>query len=247
MNILVTNDDGWEADGIKALFEVAESFGDCVLVGPKDHQSGISHQLTLNRPIELAQKSANVFTVDSTPADCVRIGLTHLAQELDLSFDLVLSGINNGGNLGSDIYLSGTVAAVREAALSGVKAIALSQHRLRFKEAFDWTHSKSIAKKVLAHCLDKADLHAREWLNVNLPDLADHEQLPSFNIVNTCTLDPSPIPFKYEAVKKPSLERDQSDSTLLSYNGKYRERPRAAGSDIETCFHGNVSITRHSV
>lgn len=244
MKILVTNDDGWEADGIKSLLDVAQAFGDCFLVGPKDHQSGISHQLTLHRPVELAQQSAQVYWVDGTPADCVRIGLTHLAEQLGHPFDLVLSGINNGGNLGADVYVSGTVAAVREAALFGVKAIALSQHRLRFKEQFDWTHSRSVAKKALEHCFatSKTNVQPRQWINVNLPDLADHETLPEFQIVDPCQLDPNPLPTTYAVESNPDTK-----STMLTYAGKYRERPRSAGSDIETCLGGNVSVTWHEV
>jgi 5'-nucleotidase len=238
MKILITNDDGWQADGILALMEVAKSFGDCFLVGPADHQSGISHQITMHRPVALIEHQPQVFSVDGTPADCVRIGLTHLADKLGHSFDLVISGINNGGNLGSDVYVSGTVAGAREAAIFGVKAISLSQHRLRFKDKFDWTHSKTVARKVLEHCLAKTDLRPRQYLNANLPDFSDHASLPDFEVVDPCQLDPHPLPTGY------IVETDADSHTQrLTYSGKYNDRKRDVGSDIEACFSGNVPVT----
>lgn len=242
MKILITNDDGWQADGIVALMEVAQTFGDCFLVGPADHQSGISHQITMHRPIELIQHQPQAYSVDGTPADCVRIGLTHLAEKLGHSFDLVLSGINNGGNLGSDVFVSGTVAGAREAAIFGVRAISLSQHRLRFKDAFDWTHSKSVAHRVLEHCLARSDFEARQYLNANLPDFSEHDSVPEFKIVDPCQRDPNPLPTGY------MVEPDAtSDTEKLTYSGKYNDRKRDAGSDIEVCFSGNVPVTTHRV
>jgi len=232
MRILISNDDGWDAPGISLLLEVANEFGDCTIVAPANEQSGISHQLTLTRPLEMVEQSANIWSINGTPADCVRIALT----QLDTAFDLVLSGINNGGNLGADIYVSGTVAAAREATLFGLPAIAISQHRSRFAEAFDWTRTKELCAIVLKHCMDSGPEN-RDLLNINLPDVSYLKSLPKIDIVDPCPLDPSPRPSTYEAEKDGKVTR-------LKFVGKYNDRERTAGCDVETCFAKHVSITR---
>jgi 5'-nucleotidase len=235
MKILISNDDGWDAPGIAVLHEVASYFGQCTVVAPADEKSGISHQLTMTRPLELTQQSENVWSLDGTPADCVRVALTQTTQ-FGTSFDLVLSGVNNGGNLGADIYVSGTVAAAREATLFGLPAIAISQHRSRFADAFDWTRTKDICAKVLKHCIESG-LKNRDLLNVNLPDVSYFESLPEVDIVDPCPLDPSPRPSTYAA-------QQNGNVTRLTFTGKYNNRIRTAGCDVETCFAKSVSITR---
>lgn len=232
MNILISNDDGWDAPGITALKEVAEAFGTCTVVAPATEQSGVSHQVTLSRPLRFSEKAKDVWAVDGTPADCVRIAMT----QLESTFDLVLSGINNGGNLGADIYVSGTVAAAREGALFGIPAIAMSQHRLRFGEAFDWKWSKQVASRVLQHCIEQG-LKKREVININFPDFSDSSPLPEFEIVDPCPLDPAPRLAVFESETK---ENDQ----LLRSIGKYNDRPRLPGHDVATCFAKHVSVTR---
>lgn len=232
MNILISNDDGFDAPGIDALLEVANSFGECTIVAPAKEQSGVSHQMTLWQSIEFTQQSDNVWCLDGTPADCVRVAMT----QLETRFDLVLSGINDGGNLGSDIYVSGTVAAAREAALFGLPAIAISQHRLRFGEAFDWSNTKTIATDVLKHCLD-AGLNSREVININLPDVSESMPVPKCEIIDPCPLDPNPRVAVYES---------QPCDTGISLKsvGKYNDRKRSPGHDVETCFSKKVAISR---
>ncbi|MCU0537977.1 MAG: 5'/3'-nucleotidase SurE, partial [Hydrococcus sp. Prado102] len=110
MTLIITNDDGIDAPGIRALYKALNNQG--IIVAPKDHLSGCGHQVTTTRPIHLQKRSPNEYAVDGTPADCTRLAITHIAPETKW----VLSGINAGGNLGIDTYISGTVAAVREAA-----------------------------------------------------------------------------------------------------------------------------------
>lgn len=232
MNILISNDDGWAAPGIEALLEVAESFGECTVVAPAHEQSGISHQISLHREMKLVKYGERAWSLEGTPADCIRVGLT----QLKTSFDLVLSGINNGGNLGSDIYVSGTVAAAREAALFGVPAISISQHRLRFGEEFDWTNSKELAARVIKHCISSG-LESRELVNVNLPDFSDSASIPEYQIIDPCPLDPAPRLAVFES-------ESQADSSILKSVGKYNDRERSPGHDVATCFEKNVPITR---
>ena len=128
MKILITNDDGVFAPGIVPLVEYAKKMGEVTVVAPKVEQSGKSHALDFTHPLEIKQldlfSGVRTFSVDSTPADCVRFAICGLKEK----FDLVLSGINRGVNLGADLVYSGTVGAIFEAARLGVPGIALSTY-----------------------------------------------------------------------------------------------------------------------
>ncbi len=136
MKILLTNDDGIQSVALKRLAEWAKCLGDVTVVAPKHQQSGKSQAINLHDPIEAAKfdflDGVESFYVDSTPADCVRFALLSLGKK----FDLVISGINKGYNMGEDILYSGTDGAVFEAALRGVKAVALSTGIETFEPAF---------------------------------------------------------------------------------------------------------------
>lgn len=126
MKILITNDDGIEALGISLLIDWAKKLGEVTVVAPKIEQSGKSHGIELVHPIEVLDRSdlygVEAYSVDSTPADCVRFGILGMKRK----YDLVLSGINRGANLGKDIVYSGTVGAIFEAVALNHKAIAFS-------------------------------------------------------------------------------------------------------------------------
>ncbi|MBC6406532.1 MAG: 5'/3'-nucleotidase SurE [Rhodospirillales bacterium] len=127
--ILVTNDDGYDAEGIRVLERIALSLsGDVWVVAPASEQSAASHSLTLRRPLHIERKGRRHFTVDGTPTDCVLVACHHILK--DRWPDLVLSGINLGANLAEDVLYSGTVAAAMEGAVLGVRAIAMSQARM---------------------------------------------------------------------------------------------------------------------
>ena len=126
MRILLTNDDGVNAGGLKVLEQLARAFSDDLwVVAPAEEQSGAGHSLTLSRPIRLRKLGEQRFCVTGTPTDSVMMAVGHLMRELKP--DLVLSGVNRGANLADDITYSGTVSAAMEGALAGVRAIALSQ------------------------------------------------------------------------------------------------------------------------
>ncbi len=126
MRILVSNDDGIFSPGLTALAEVASQFGEVVIFAPDFEQSAVGHAITIQRPLNYHPvkmiKGIEAYRVNGTPADCVAMGLYHLGGA-----DLVLSGINLGSNLGSDIWHSGTIAAAKQGVLLGVQAIAFSQ------------------------------------------------------------------------------------------------------------------------
>lgn len=123
MRILVSNDDGYTAAGIEALYEALQGLGELTVIAPETNCSGASNSLTLNRPLSLRQASNGFYFVNGTPSDCVHVALTGL---LDFRPDLIVSGINNGANMGDDTLYSGTVAAAMEGHLFGIPAIAFS-------------------------------------------------------------------------------------------------------------------------
>ena len=163
--ILVTNDDGVHAPGIKALAEAMRPLGDVVVVAPHQESSAIGHALTLRRPLRLETFGPEIYAVDGTPTDCVNIAVAVLFKgQLP---DLVVSGINTGYNLGDDITYSGTVSGALEAALLGAPAIAVSLMRTR-DWTFDFGPSATVARDVATHVL-KEGLPERVFLNVNVP------------------------------------------------------------------------------
>ena len=127
MRFLLTNDDGIDAPGLAALERVVPNGGRPLIVAPSREQSGMSHAVTTHAPLILEAAGERRWAVDGAPADCVRVALHRFGGEVDC----VLAGINSGGNLGSDVFYSGTVAAAREAALRGLPAVAVSHYRNR--------------------------------------------------------------------------------------------------------------------
>ena len=168
MRILVTNDDGINAHGIKVLEQLARAVSDDVwVVAPESNHSGAGHSLTLRRPLRYRRVSERHFAVDGTPTDCVLLGLQRLIP--DAKPDIVLSGINHGANLGEDVTYSGTVAAAMEATLLGVRAIAFSQVA-KDRHKIKWATAEAMAPDVIRR------LAVTTWpsdvlINVNFPDV----------------------------------------------------------------------------
>ncbi len=121
--ILVTNDDGIASPGIKILSKTLQSIGEVYVVAPETEQSAVAHALTLHRPLKFQEVSSNTYFVNGTPTDCVIIAVKKLLPRMP---DIIVSGINNGGNLGDDITYSGTVAAAMEGTILGIPSIAVS-------------------------------------------------------------------------------------------------------------------------
>ena len=166
--LLVSNDDGITALGIKTLERIARALSDDVwVVAPETNQSGAAHSLTLTRPLRVHSHGERHFSVDGTPTDCVLIALQRIIDGPPV--DLVLSGINHGANLGEDVTYSGTVAAAMEATLFKVPAIALSQV-CEDRRNIRWPTAERFAPEVVERLL------ATPWapdvlMNVNFPDL----------------------------------------------------------------------------
>jgi 5'-nucleotidase len=166
--ILVTNDDGYFATGIKLLEKVARTLSDDVwVVAPETEQSAVSHSLTIRRPLRIRKVREQVFAVDGTPTDCVMLGVQHILKEQKPT--LCLSGINGGGNLGEDVTYSGTVAAAMEATLLGVPSIALSLH-INHPHPPKWATAERYCADVIRQ-LVRTNWPRHVLLNVNFPDV----------------------------------------------------------------------------
>lgn len=162
--LLLSNDDGIHADGLRALALALEPLGELFVVAPEREQSASSHRITLTRPLRHIDLGANRHAVDGTPADCIYVAL-NLKGLLPRRPDVVISGINHGPNLGADVIYSGTVAAAREAALRGLRAMAISAERgADFRQVAE--HAVGLVERLLAL---ETPLGAPVLLNVNYP------------------------------------------------------------------------------
>jgi len=161
--ILLSNDDGYQSAGIRQLREALLDVSDVVICAPEFEQSAASHALSLHRPLRLKQHADGVFSVDGTPADSVYVALFAKARVLPKAPDLVVSGLNHGLNLGDDVIYSGTVAAAREGALRGIRALALSM-----AEDASSSAAAAFSVRLVLRILERAGAGALLY-NVNFP------------------------------------------------------------------------------
>lgn len=224
--LVLTNDDGIEAPGIRALEAALTGLGAPVIVAPDAPYSGCSHTMNRGGAIAIDQRAKDEYAIGGTPADCSRVALGHLYPEADW----VLSGINAGGNMGADVYLSGTVAAVREATLLRKNAIAISQYKYR-DQPFDWARATRLTAKVLTKLMAETPKEGQFW-NVNLPSppFAGGADDPDMVICDRCT---QPLPTEFVV-----------DEAGFRYTGSYEGRPRDPGKDVDVCLGGRISIAR---
>lgn len=173
MRILLTNDDGVHAQGIEVLEALARRFSDNVtVVAPAEEQSGTGRSLTLTRPVRLHRVAEHRWAVTGTPTDAVMMAL---AQVMPDRPDLVLSGVNRGGNLGEDVSYSGTVAGAMEGALAGIPSIALSQHLARWESGnrVSFAAAEAWGERMLRPLIDRLPTWApRTLVNINFPSCA---------------------------------------------------------------------------
>ncbi len=168
MNILLTNDDGYDAPGLRALEEALSGLGTIWTIAPLTEQSAKSHALSMREPIRALPRGERAWAVSGTPADCVYLGVNEL---LPARPDLVVSGINSGSNLATDVYYSGTVAGAREAACFGLRALSASLWIQPGQEphwAVAGRFTRRVAEHLLAHPPTPGVL-----LNLNVPDVAE--------------------------------------------------------------------------
>jgi len=230
LRILVSNDDGIHAPGIKVLERVARSFSkDVWVVAPEHEQSAAGHSLTIRRPLRVRAYGRRRFSVDGTPTDAVLIGISHLIP--GRKPDLVLSGINRGGNLGEDVTYSGTVAAAMEATILGIRSIALSQFVTAPAEP-PWATAEAWAPRVIRWALG-APWGEGVLLNVNFPEVAP-EEVSGVEIVRQGR----------RKIGDSIVERFDPRGEPYVWIGAQRAEERSTpGTDIEAVLRGAVTVT----
>ena len=172
--ILVTNDDGIYSKGIFALAKTLQGIGDVFVVAPDREKSAIAHSLTLHRPLRVEKIRKNFYAVDGTPADCVHLGVNTILPKRP---QLIVSGINKGGNLGDDVTYSGTVSAAFEGTLLGIPSFAIS---LVSRSHFKFDVAARFAAKVARRIVEKG-LLKDTLLNINVPNL-DEKKIKTYKI-----------------------------------------------------------------
>lgn len=224
MRILLTNDDGIGAPGLLALEKTAKTLGQVLVLAPEEAHSGCGHKVTTHAPLRSSPtEEPHSHALNGTPADCVRIALHEWGP-----FDWVLSGINSGGNLGADVYISGTIAAAREAAYHGIRAVAFSHYKRRDLD-FHWDQASKWALRAWNWIQAQPHLPGTYW-NVNFPHLDLGSAEPATVI---CPVGKHPLPLNF--TKK-------EDGWI--YSGNYHQRGRDENCDVATCFGGNIAISR---
>jgi 5'-nucleotidase len=175
LRILVSNDDGYRSAGIRALSAAISEFGEIIIVAPEMNRSGASNSLTLDGPLRVVEAEEGVFFVNGTPTDCVHLAITGL---MDPDPDMVVSGINDGANLGDDVLYSGTVAAAMEGRCLGLPAIAFSLVTRGEPRHVDTAArvARDIVHRLVEHPLPNDTI-----LNINIPDVA-YEELKGMQV-----------------------------------------------------------------
>jgi len=222
--ILLSNDDGYRAKGLRVLAESLREEGDVVVCAPETQQSATSHALTLVRPLRLNDHGNKIFSIDGTPADCVYVALNSGTRVLPRSPDIVVSGLNHGLNLGTDVFYSGTVAAAREGALRGYPALAVSA-----SHETDYAAACQVVRK-LVRAVVAATVKRSLLLNVNFPPGS------SWSVRQTCL-------GMRVYVDSVDYRHDPRGGEYLWIGGPGAEHSPMADSDTDAYDAGVVSVT----
>lgn len=164
--ILISNDDGIHSEGIKTLARALKRVGEVFIVAPDRERSAASHSLTLHKPLRVEKIGPNAYAINGTPTDCINLAVNGILKKRP---DLVVSGINKGGNLGDDVTYSGTVSAAMEGTLLGIPSFAISLVSIS-RENFDFKNAARFAAR-LARFILKNRLPKDTLLNINVPDV----------------------------------------------------------------------------
>lgn len=226
MRILLSNDDGYLARGLRALADGLADLADLIIVAPDRNRSGASNSLTLESPLRVEQVASNIYYVNGTPTDCVHVAITGL---LDEEPDMVISGINHGANLGDDVLYSGTVAAAMEGRFLGLPALALS---LVQEEGGHFDAAVQVARELLQQII--ADPLPRETiLNINIPDLP-RAQLAGFEITR--------LGFRHKS--EPVIRAvDPKNRPIYWIGAAGGGQDAGPGTDFNAVERGRVSMT----
>lgn len=227
MRILIANDDGYLAPGLAALVQACEGLGELDVVAPEQNASGTSNSLTLNRPLSAFTAPNGFRYINGTPSDCVHVALTGWLPQKP---DLIVSGINQGANMGDDTLYSGTVAAAMEGYLFGVPAIAFSQVDK------GWAHldaAARVARSIIERALDTLPAAGPWLLNVNIPNRDDAAALP----VEVTRLG-------RRHASEPVIRQTNPQGEPIYWIGPPGDaREASPGTDFHATANGRVSIT----
>jgi len=236
MKFMITNDDGYEAPGLAALFQALSQIGDVVVVAPLQCHSSRGHAVETKNRIRVETRRHDVMgditVVHSSPADCVRVGLAHVLEEPP---DVVVAGINPGANLGVDLFYSGTAAAAREAAIMGTPAFALSRY-FTDDRPVDWSalsaHVARVMKTMLA---DDYRLPQGHFWNVNFPAVQNDTYPDEIHLTHHGVLSHE-ISFR-------TVEEHSDGAQTLLFSGEYSSRGKSGECDVSHVFDEKITAT----
>jgi len=233
LNILITNDDGISSPGIKALEKALKPIGNIYTVAPETEQSAVAHALTLHRPLRSEKIGKNKYFINGTPTDCVIIALSKL---LPVKPDIIVSGINNGANLGDDITYSGTVAAAIEGTLLGIPSIAISLVT-DYKNG-DGLNKSASKLKIAAEYLKETALKV---LDKGLP----YDTLLNINIPNTDAVKGVKITKQGKRVYDNAIQelKDPRGRECFWIGGGIPQWEPGGNTDLEAVSSGYISVT----
>lgn len=226
MNILLTNDDGYRAQGIKVLEEYISKYGDVTIVAPENNQSTTSHSISLGKPLRCKKISASTYSISGLPADCVNFAIN--SKKINKKFDIVISGINDGANVGDDINYSGTVGAAREGYLHGINSIAVS---IGNKKNPKFESTANLFSKIFNQIIN-AKIE-KFFLNVNFPNL-DESDIKGIKF--TCQGSRT---YGHKIITK----KDPRGHEYHWIGGNDLSYKSIEGSDIDAIKSGFVSVT----
>jgi 5'-nucleotidase len=224
MKILISNDDGIEAQGIKTLTEYLSKDHEVIVVAPSENKSAASSSLTLNKPLQPIKVDDNIYSIDATPSDCVHLALCGFLED---DIDLVVTGINFGPNLGDDVIYSGTVAGAIEGRFLGLPSVAIS---LASWEGKHFESAGRVAQQVI-NKIHTSQLSHDTVLNVNVPDLP-YEDIQGFQTTR----------LGKRHMSEESIQ-DQEDSSLYWIGENGKEADNGVGTDFHAIANNYVSVT----
>ena len=226
MRILVCNDDGYLAPGLQALVSALSDLAEVLVVAPERNQSGASNSLTLDRPLSVRQAGNGFFYVNGTPTDCVHLAVTGVLDQLP---DMIVSGINQGANMGDDTLYSGTVAAATEGFLLGIPsfAVSLASYEVKHYETAAWV-ARTLVERAIRQPFTQPVL-----LNVNVPDLP-REALAGMEVTRLGKRH------KAEPVVKTESPRHE---TVYWVGAAGAAQDAGPGTDFHALEHHRVSLT----
>ncbi|MFA5858295.1 MAG: 5'/3'-nucleotidase SurE [Elusimicrobiota bacterium] len=232
INVLVTNDDGFDAVGLKVLVSSLQKVASVYTVAPDYQNSSVSHSLNLKYPVFITRENSRLFKITGTPADCVRLGVLEIYKKV--KFDLILSGINYGANMGEDVLYSGTVAAARESVLLNIPGIAVSlvcdnDNFQNYKPAGD------VVKKVVSNLLVLSKKTGCKLWNINVPNIT----VKTGKLKGICFTKLG----KRVYDNKICVTKNPRGTDVYWLMGRYVSGKSVINSDITTVEKGYVSVT----